>query len=53
VTSHTERLAFWPFRHQTLDEDLRAAGLALASSTYAPDVERYLVTATLAASGAR
>jgi SAM-dependent methyltransferase len=53
VTSHTERLAFWPFRHQTLDEDLRAGGLALASSTYAPDVERYLVTATLAASGAR
>jgi SAM-dependent methyltransferase len=54
VTSHTERLAFWPFRHQTLDEDLRAAGLAPASSsTYTPDIERYLVTATLAANGAR
>jgi hypothetical protein len=53
VTSHTERLAFWPFRHQTLDEDLRAAGLAPASSTYAPDLERYLVTATRAANGTR
>jgi SAM-dependent methyltransferase len=53
VTSHTERLAFWPFRHETLDEDLRSAGLAPASSTYAPDIERYLITARLAASGAR
>jgi SAM-dependent methyltransferase len=53
VTRYTERLAFWPFRHQTLDEDLRAAGLAPASWTYAPDIERYLVTARLAASGAR
>jgi SAM-dependent methyltransferase len=53
VSSHTERLAFWPFHHQTLDEDLRAAGLAPASSTYAPDAERYLVTARLAASGSR
>jgi len=45
VTTHAERLAFWPFRHEQLDDDLRAAGLEPASSTYAPDVERYLVTA--------
>lgn len=42
---HAERLAFWPFGHETLDADLRAAGLAPASSTYDPAVERYLVTA--------
>jgi SAM-dependent methyltransferase len=45
VTSHTERLAFWPFRHQTLDADIRSAGLSPVSSTYASDIERYLVTA--------
>ena len=47
VTSHGERLAFWPFDHETLDQDLRAAGLAPASSTYTSDAERYLVTARL------
>ena len=46
VTSHTERLAFWPFRHETLDEDLRAAGLSPATTTYTDDVDRYRVTAT-------
>jgi hypothetical protein len=45
VRTHRERLAFWPFRHETLDEDLRAAGLQPATSTYAADLERYLVTA--------
>jgi len=39
-----ERLPFWPFRHETLDEDLRAAGLEPETSTYADDVERYVVT---------
>jgi SAM-dependent methyltransferase len=48
VTSHAERLAIWPFRHEALDEDLRAAGLSPRSSTYARDVERYLVTAARA-----
>jgi SAM-dependent methyltransferase len=42
---HAERLEFCPFRHETLDEDLRACGLTPATSTWAPDVERYLVTA--------
>jgi SAM-dependent methyltransferase len=45
VTTHGERLLFWPFTHQGLDEDLRAAGLEPESSTYAEDVERYMVTA--------
>ena len=38
-------LRFWPFTHEELDADLLAAGLAPATSTYAPGVERYLVTA--------
>jgi SAM-dependent methyltransferase len=45
ATAHAERLAFWPFTHEALREDLRAAGLAPVTSTYDPDVGRYLVTA--------
>ncbi len=45
VERHGERLAFWPFTHEMLDEDLAAAGLRPASSTFAPGVERYRVTA--------
>jgi SAM-dependent methyltransferase len=45
VSAHGERLRCWPFRHETLDEDLRATGLEPESSTYDPDVGRYLVTA--------
>jgi SAM-dependent methyltransferase len=45
VTTVSERMPFWPFTHGELDEDLVAAGLAPASSTYAPDVDRYLVAA--------
>ena len=45
VETHAERLTFWPFTHTDLDADLRAAGLAPASSTYAADADRYLVTA--------
>jgi SAM-dependent methyltransferase len=40
-----EQLAFWPFRHEELDADLRAAGLEPAASTYDAEVDRYLVTA--------
>ena len=42
---HTARLVFWPFTPETLDEDLRTAGLRPASSTFTPDCDRYLVTA--------
>jgi SAM-dependent methyltransferase len=45
VATHGELLAFWPFTEGELDDDLRAAGLAPEASTYAPDVDRYLVTA--------
>jgi len=45
VTTRGERLSFWPFRHETLREDLLAAGLQAAASTYEPDVTAYLVTA--------
>jgi SAM-dependent methyltransferase len=47
VSSHVERLAIWPFRHQDLDADIRAAGLVTTLSTYDPMVDRYLVTAKL------
>jgi SAM-dependent methyltransferase len=47
VSSHVERLAFWPFRHEDLDADIRAAGLVTTLSTYDPTVDRYLITAKL------
>jgi len=43
-TAHGERLEHWPFTHDELDDDLRAAGFEPAASTWDPDVERYLVT---------
>ena len=46
ITTHAERLPFWPFSHEMLLDDLRAAGLEPADSTYADTVDRYLVTAT-------
>jgi SAM-dependent methyltransferase len=45
VTTRRERLDFWPFRHETLDQELRAAGLEPETSTYEAEVDRYLVTA--------
>jgi SAM-dependent methyltransferase len=45
VTTHAERLTFWPFTREMLDVDLLAAGLHPATSTWAPDADRYLVTA--------
>jgi SAM-dependent methyltransferase len=48
VINHVERLAFWPFRHEDLDADIRAAGLVPTRSTYDPKADQYLVTATLA-----
>lgn len=52
VTAHSERLTFWPFSHEHLQEDLRASGLTPSSSTYVPEVERYLVTARRSVRGA-
>lgn len=45
VAAHVGRLAFWPFRHETLQADLRACGFVPLTSTHEPDAERYLVTA--------
>lgn len=45
VTTTAERLSFFPFTHTDLDEDLRQSGFTPESSTYATDVDRYLVTA--------
>lgn len=42
---HRERLPYWPFGHEELDEDLRATGFVPASTTWRPEAERYLVTA--------
>jgi len=38
-----EALSFWPFTHGELQDDLAAAGLAVETSTYAEDADRYLV----------
>ena len=43
VQTISEELAFWPFRHEELLDDVEAAGLRVATTTYAGDVERYLV----------
>ncbi len=40
-----ERLEFFPFAHAELLADLREVGLEPVESTFAPDVDRYLVTA--------
>ncbi|MBV9680399.1 MAG: class I SAM-dependent methyltransferase [Solirubrobacterales bacterium] len=45
VTTNYERLTFWPFTHQTLKQDLHAAGLTPGTSTYTSAAERYLITA--------
>jgi SAM-dependent methyltransferase len=47
ISNHIERLGFWPFRHENLDADIRAAGLIPTLSTYDPTVDQYLVTAKL------
>jgi SAM-dependent methyltransferase len=45
VTTGYERLTLWPVTHQTLEQDLQAAGLTQTTSTYALAAGRYLVTA--------
>jgi SAM-dependent methyltransferase len=45
VVTPGERLQFWPFSSDMLDEDLRAVGLEPETSTYAADVPNYVVTA--------
>ncbi len=45
VSTVRERLVFWPFTPETLEHELRTARLTPESSTYTPDVARYLVVA--------
>ena len=45
VDTVAEHLAFWPFRHDELLEDLAYAGLRVEQTTYDPAIERYLITA--------
>jgi SAM-dependent methyltransferase len=52
VETYAERLAYWPFTHEELTDDLQAAGLRLAMTTYHREAERYLVTATRTPSAA-
>ena len=48
VSTRGERLRFWPFTAGELEADLRAAGLAVTSSSYASEAAHYIVTAALA-----
>lgn len=45
VSVHRERLEFWPFRHETLEQELRAAGLTPERSTVGEGADRYLISA--------
>ena len=45
VTTLGERLRFWPYSHETLQDELRAVGLRPETTTHDPDVDRYIVTA--------
>jgi SAM-dependent methyltransferase len=49
---YAERLAYWPFTHDELHEDLRAAGFEPEASTWSPEAARYLVTSRAKASNA-
>jgi 2-polyprenyl-3-methyl-5-hydroxy-6-metoxy-1,4-benzoquinol methylase len=46
VQTVTERLKLWPFTADELDDDLRRAGLEPQQSTYTPESDRYVVTAS-------
>lgn len=45
VTTATERLSFWPFRHDELHGELATAGLRVESSSYSDGTDRYRITA--------
>jgi SAM-dependent methyltransferase len=48
VKTAAERLTVWPFTADELHDDLRRAGLEPQQSTYTPESDRYLVTASRA-----
>ena len=45
VHTVAQKLNFWPFRHEELLDDLAALGLRVQTTTYASQVDRYLVVA--------
>jgi SAM-dependent methyltransferase len=45
VQTVAQALDFWPFRHEELLDDLAALGLGVQTTTYAREVDRYLVVA--------
>ena len=45
VRTTSASLDFWPFRNEDLAADLDAVGLTLETSTYEPEVDRYVVVA--------
>ena len=51
-STYGERLSYWPFTHDELDEDLRASGFEPEASTWSPQAERYLVTSRAKSSNA-
>ena len=46
VGAVSERLTYWPFTYEQLREDLEAVDCRDVQSTFTPQVERYMVTAT-------
>ena len=51
-STYGEELSYWPFTHDELDEDLRAAGFEPEASTWTADAERYAVTSRAKVSNA-
>lgn len=45
VVSCSERLSFWPYRYEQLETHLRRAGLEVATTTFDPEAEGYVVVA--------
>ena len=46
VGAVSERLTYWPFTYEQLREDLEAVDCQDVQSTFTPQVERYMVSAT-------
>ena len=51
-TTYAERLAYWPFTHEELQDDLLFAGFTPAATTFDSEVARYLVTSRANSSNA-
>lgn len=45
VLTSSERLSFWPYRHEQLVAELQRVGLRVEASTFNPEAEEYMVVA--------